>query len=211
MKLVYGTTNIAKIEFMKRRIEHLGIEILSLNDVNAPKMHIDENGNSPLDNARIKAMTYYNVLKTPVFSCDSGLYIDGLEKSRQPGINVRGQSDYMDDDEALRYYSALTEEFGGRMTAWYQNAICLVFNETLIYEYMGEDITSERFFLVSKPHGKRVKEKGFPLDCLSVHIESGKYYYDIEGYNDKYLNVHDGFVAFFNRVLHEQSTQENSS
>ena len=67
---------------------------------------------------------------------------------------------------------------------------------------MGEDITSERFYLVSKPHEKRVKEKGFPLDCLSVHIDSGMYYYDIEGYNDKYLNVHDGFAAFFRRVLH---------
>ena len=41
-----------------------------------------------------------------------------------------------------------------------------------------------------------------------IAIESGKYYNDIESYNDKYLNVHDGFAAFFSRVLHEQSTQE---
>ena len=67
MKLVYGTTNKAKIEFMKCRVEHLGIEILSLDDVGAPKMQIEENGNSPLDNARIKALAYYEVLKMPVF------------------------------------------------------------------------------------------------------------------------------------------------
>jgi len=43
------------------------------------------------------------------------------------------------------------------------------------------------------------------LDCLSVHIESGKYYYDIDGYGDKYLNVHDGFATFFIKVLKESA------
>jgi len=200
VRFIYGTTNEAKIEFMRRRVEHLNIEILSLNDVGAPNLHIEENGNNPLDNARIKALAYYDALRVPVFSCDSGLYIDGLDDERQPGINVRGQNDYMDDDEAIRYYTALATEFGGSVTAWYQNAICLVLNDAQIHEYMSEDIASERFLLVSEPHEKLVKEKGFPLDCLSVHIESGKYYYDIEGYSDKYLNVHDGFAAFFKRV-----------
>ena len=201
MKLIYGTTNKAKIDFMKCRIEPLGIEILSLNDVDAPKIHIEENGNSPIDNAKIKALAYYNTLKMPVFSCDSGLYIDGLDNARQPGINVRGKGDYMDDNEAVRYYSSLAEEFGGSMTARYQNAICLVMSEDHIYEYMGEDIASERFSIVSKQHKNGVVAKGFPLDSLSVHIESGKYYYDIEGYSDKYLDVHDGFAAFFERAL----------
>ena len=206
MRLVYGTTNTAKIEFMKQHAGHLGIEILSLNDVSAPKMHIEENGNSPLDNARIKAMAYYDVLKVPLFSCDSGLYIDGLDNERQPGINVRGQGDYMDDDETIRYYSSLATEFGGGMTARYQNAICLVLNETQVFEYMGEDIASERFLLVSKPQEKR--EKGFPLNCLSVHIESGIYYYDIDDYHDKYTNDHDGYAAFFMRVLPDMAESE---
>jgi len=135
------------------------------------------------------------------------LYIDKLDNARQPGINVRGQGDYMDDDEAVRYYSVLADEFGGRMTAWYQNAICLIVSGGCIYEYMGEDIASERFLIVSKPHKDRVREKGFPLDCLSVHIESGKYYYDIDGYKGKYLNVHNGFSEFFKRILHSQKTQ----
>lgn len=201
MEFIYGTTNKAKIDFMKLRVEHLGIKILSLDDVNAPKMRIEENGNSPLDNARIKAVAYYDILKMPVFSCDSGLYINGLNDERQPGINVRGQGDYMNDDEALRYYSDLATEFGGKMTAWYQNAIVLIFDKTRIFEYMGEDISSEQFFLVSKPHEKGVVAKGFPLDCISVDIKSGKYYYDIDGYNDWYLNVHDGFATFFKQVL----------
>ena len=202
MQLIYGTTNKAKIESMKRRVEPLGIEILSLKDVNAPKMQVKEDGNSPLDNAKIKAMAYYKVLKMPVFSCDSGLYIDELEDARQPGINVRGKDDYMDDDEAVRHYTALANELGGKMTAWYQNAICLYLGDGQIYEYMGKDIASEKFYIVSKQHENGVAAKGFPLDSISVQIESGKYYYDIEAFSDKYMNVNDGFASFFKRVIH---------
>jgi 8-oxo-dGTP diphosphatase len=199
MKLIYGTTNKAKIEFMKKRVEPLGIELLSLEDVNAPKLRIDENGNSPLENAKIKALAYYEALKMPLFSCDSGLYIDGLDDARQPGINVRGLHDHMNDDDTRAYYSSLAAEFGGKMTARYKNAICLILDETRIYEYIGDDIASEPFWLVSKPHEKR--NEGFPLDCISVHIESGKYYYDIDGYGEKYLEADNGFTAFFKRVL----------
>jgi len=81
MDLIYGTTNKAKIEFMKRRVEHLGIEILSLNDVGAPKMYIEEDGNSPIANAKIKALAYYDALKMPVFSCDSGLSDSGIDNA----------------------------------------------------------------------------------------------------------------------------------
>ena len=199
--MIYGTTNKAKVEFMRRRVGGLGIALLSLSEVGAPTMRIEENGKDPLDNARIKALAYHGALKAPVFSCDSGLYIEGLDEGRQPGINIRGPNDRMDDDEALRHYSALAAELGGSMVARYRNAICLVLGDGRVHEHMGEDIASERFLIVSKPHEKGVEAKGFPLDCLSVHMGSGKYYYDIDGYSDKYLNVHDGFAAFFRRAL----------
>jgi len=184
---------------MKRRVEPLGIKILSLADVNAPKLDIQENGSSPLENARKKALAYYSALKMPLFSADSGLYIDGLDDERQPGINVRGQGDWMSDDDAIAHYSALANEMGGSMTARYQNAICLVVSPTEVYEYMGEDIASDPFLLVSKPHENR--REGFPLDSLSVDIKSGKYYYDAVDDFGKYSLISDGFAAFFKRTL----------
>ena len=84
------------------------------------------------------------------------------------------------------------------MTARYQHAICLVLDETKVYDHMGGDIASERFLIVVKPHEKR--NEGFPIDSLSVDIESGKYYYDINR-TKKLAEVDDGFVAFFQRVL----------
>jgi len=199
MKLVYGTTNQAKIHFMKRRVKRLDIEILSLEDVGAPRFNIEECGKNQLENARIKAHAYYKALNMPVFSCDSGLYIEGLDDARQPGINIRGPGDRMDDNEAIDYYTSLATEFGGFMAARYQNAICLVADNTRYFEYMGDEIASERFYIVTRPHEKRVK--GFPIDSISVDIESGLYYYDIEGHEEKYIN--DCYVAFFEMVLTE--------
>ena len=198
MKLLYGTTNKSKIIFMQKKVQSLGIEIISLSDISAPQLIIEENGSSPLDNARIKAVAYYTVLKTPLFSCDSGLYIDGLDDTIQPGINVRGIGDHMNDEEAIAYYASLADEMGGKMVARYKNAICLILNDNEIFEYMGEDITSSPFYLVSKPH--QMRNEGFPLDSLSVHIDSGQYYVDME-YPYKYAKVDDGFAAFFQRVL----------
>ena len=200
MKLIYGTINKAKIQFMKRSVESLGIEILSLNDVRAPNLEIDESGNTPIENAKIKALAYYHALKQPVFSCDSGLYIDGLDDARQPGAHVRSVGGHeLNDEEAIMYFSSLADEFGGSLTARYQHAICLVIDETRIYEHMGVEIASEPFLIVSKPHKKR--NEGFPLDSLSVHIESGKYYYDMDNYTRKLAEGKDGFAAFFQRVL----------
>jgi len=199
MKLLYGTTNKAKITYMQQRVAHLGIRLLSLADVAAPKLHIEENGNSPLENARIKALAYYDMLKIPLFSADSGLYIDGLDDGRQPGINVRGPGDHMNDDEAIAHYCALAAEMGGKMVARYKNAIVLIDTDGQIHEHMGDDIASEPFLLVSKPHCK-IRREGFPLDSLSVHIASGKYYYDLPN-DSKYGESSDGFVNFFQKSL----------
>jgi len=200
MKLLYGTSNKSKITTMQEHVAPLGIEILSLEDVNAPEIDIDESGSNPLENARIKALAYYNALGMPIFSCDSGMYIDGLDDNRQPGVHVRrigGRR--LNDDEMIAYYSALAKEFGGSIEARYINAICLVMDENIIHEYAGEDIASEYFNIVSQPHPNR--SEGFPIDSLSVHIASGMYYYDIANYKEKYFGIADGFSAFFRRAL----------
>ena len=139
-QLIYGTTNKAKIAYMREHITPLGIEILSLNDVNAPQLNIDESGDSPLENARIKALAYHHVLRKPVFSCDSALYIDGLDAARQPGAHVRSVGGReLSDEEAIEHFSALAREFGGSMTAYYQHAIYLILDKKRLYEHMGED------------------------------------------------------------------------
>jgi XTP/dITP diphosphohydrolase len=84
MKLLFGTTNPAKLETMRSKVKVLGIEVIGLNDIDIKLDSVDESGNNPLENARLKALAYYKATKMPVFSCDTGLYIEGVESKNQP-------------------------------------------------------------------------------------------------------------------------------
>ena len=201
---IYGTSNAGKLPFMRQALAPLELDLKAISDFDLSWPAVDENGNSPLDNARLKAIAYYQALysqtgkKHPVFSCDSGLFLDGLPDSAQPGVHVRRVGgNNLTDGEMIVYYASLTRQLGGKARARYQNAICLVLDEDKIYEYMGEDIASDEFWLVSTPH--QIRESGFPLDSLAVHIASGKYYNDlaIKPRN----NSQTGVREFFRRVL----------
>jgi SAM-dependent methyltransferase len=111
----------------------------------------------------------------------------------------------LSDDELLVHYTAIANRLGGKATARYCNAICLVMGDGEVYEHFGVDITSSAFYIVDTPHTKRVE--GYPLDCLSVNIESGTYYYD-EAPSRARLDhgLTYGFQAFFKRVLAQHDT-----
>jgi XTP/dITP diphosphohydrolase len=202
--LIYGTGNTGKIQFMQEVFASIGLCLMTISDFSLSLPVVDESGANPLENAKIKALAYYQALSEqtkfdyPLFSCDSGLYIDGIQENEQPGTRVRrvGGKD-LTDEEMIIYYSSLAGRCGGRLKARYKNAICLVVNENEIYEYMGDDIASAEFLLVSKPHPKC--ERGFPLNSLSVHIESGKHYNDLAVRPRN--NSQEGFQEFFRRVM----------
>ncbi len=199
MKFLYGTKNEAKLASMRRTLSSLNIEIIGLNDLNKKVPEVEESGNSPLENARIKAMAYYKEFNVPVFSCDSGLYFENLPDEIQPGIHVRVKNGvYLSDDELIRYYSNLAEKYGD-IKARYKNAICLVIDDSNIYDSMADNLSGEPFIITSNPHKKRVK--GFPLDSLSLHIPTGKYYYDMDDYEVDGIALDNGFIEFFNKIL----------
>ena len=70
-----ATINSSKLQHMKEMLQGLNIEIIGLNETGI-NIDIDESGKHPLENAKIKAMTYYRASGIPTFSCDSGLYIE---------------------------------------------------------------------------------------------------------------------------------------
>lgn len=202
MKILYGTGNPAKLSAMKRRLEPLGIELIGIQDIKAmglviPK--VEENGITPLENARLKATAYYEAFHMPVFSCDSGLYFDNVPEEIQPGVHVRTiNGKYLSDEEMQAYYADLARQYGN-LTARYCNAICFVRNDNTVYEAMEPSMESERFILTDRI--QPIRKKGFPLDSLSVDIKTGKFYYDLpEGALDR-VAVEDGFLDFFRRCL----------
>lgn len=200
MRILYGTTNQAKLDSMKRITEVLGIEIIGLKDVNQPLPHIEESGKNPLENAKMKAEAYYKAFSMPVFSCDSGLYFDNIEEALQPGTHIRRvNGKELTDEEMIEYYSGLAKSHDDRLIGRYRNAIYFILDDETRFSSMDESLATEPFMLVSKPHEKRVK--GFPLDSISVDLASEKYYYDIEEKSVDQSAVEQGFKAFFEKVL----------
>lgn len=198
---IYGTGNPAKLAHMKNMLAPLEVKIIGLKETGVAIPEANENGSTPLENARIKALAYYSVLKRPVFACDSGLYIDGLPEIEQPGVHVRmvgGKR--LSDAEMTAHYAAIAKRLGGRAIARYRNAVYLVMGDSEMYEHFGEDIASTAFYIVDTPHAKRME--GFPLDCLSVDIQTGKYYYDkAESRSSEDSGQTSGFRAFFEKVI----------
>lgn len=200
MKILFGTGNPAKLSAMKRRLSSLkDIEIIGLGELDAVIPKVQEVGNTPLENARQKAMAYYKAFQMPVFSCDSGLYIDNVPEEIQPGVHVRrvkGVS--LSDEEMQQYYAGLATQYGD-LTARYKNAICFVLDENHIYEAMEPSMESEPFIITSRPAG--AVKKGFPLDSLSIHIKTGRYYYELPKEMLDQMAVEEGFLQFFKRCL----------
>ena len=203
MKLLYGPGNLAKLSAMRNRLEQLDIELIGLNDLRTEGKIIPEvieDGNTPLENARLKAMAYYEAFQIPVFSCDSGLYFDNVPDEVQPGVHVRNvNGKCLSDDEMIDYYSGLIKAHGN-LVARYKNAICFVMDDTHIYETMEPSMESEKFILTDKPHST-IRKEGFPLDSISLDIKTNKYYYDLPEDRLEQVAVEDGFLQLFKNIL----------
>lgn len=200
MKLLYGTGNPAKLEVMRSRLSGLNLDIIGLMDMEGAPPSVPEDGSTPLENARQKALAYFAAYHRPVFSCDSGLYFENVPEEIQPGVHVRTVGGkYLTDDEMRAYYAGLAEKYGD-LKACYKNAICLVLDEKHIFERMDASLESAPFLLTSKPCAQ-VRHSGFPLDSLSKDIGTGRYFYDMEEERMERGAVQDGFLNFFCEVL----------
>ncbi len=202
MQVIYGTTNQAKLDSMKRIAKALELEITGLEELNQPIPIINETGKNPLENAKLKAEAYYKSFAMPVFSCDSGLYFDDLKEEEQPETHIRRvNGKELSDEEMIEYYSALAGRHNHQLIGRYRNAICFIYDDEHTFMSMDKSLETEAFLLVSVPHEKRVK--GFPIDSLSVDIHSGKYYYDLENQTVDQSAVEKGFQNFFQKCLSE--------
>lgn len=211
IKIIYGTGNNAKIAYMKRALERLPVEITGMKEAAREEglrlPEVEETGDTPLENARLKAESYFKLFQAPVFSCDSGLYLwndrtgEPLPEAEQPGIHVRGRGEKrFSDDELLAYYINLVKKYG-QIRARYKNAICLIWDEKTRAESMEESLWGEEFLLTDKPHLRKVE--GFPLDSISLDCKTQKYFYDLEGESQDKMMSDGGFGYFFRCFLEE--------
>ena len=181
MKVLFATTNPAKVKKYKDLLKEKGVELITIKDLDF-KLPIDENGKDAIENAYIKAKTYYDKTKIPTIGMDNNLFIEELPEEKQPGTHVRRiNGKELNDEEMIEYYTNLVRENGGKLTAkWvYGMVIC---NKKGINKFTW---SKDHFYFVDKPCEKR--NPGYPLDSISVMPESNKYWLEYpEEYRKQY-------------------------
>ena len=173
MKVLFATTNPAKVNKYKKALEDKGIELITIKDleVNLP---INENGKNAIENAYIKAKTYYEATKIPTIGMDNNLFIENLPEEKQPGTYVRRiNGKELNDEEMIEHYTNLVKEAGKKLMAkWvYGMVVC---SDKVTAEFSW---TKEHFHFVDTPSKKR--NPGYPLDSISIIPEFNKYLVDL--------------------------------
>ncbi len=173
MKVLFATTNPAKVKKYADELAKRGIELKTIKDIGI-NLNIEENGKNAIENAYIKAKAYYDKTGITTIGMDNNLYIEGLPQDKQPGTHVRRvNGKELTDDEMLEYYTNLVHKYGGKLTAkWVYGMV--IYNGKEEKEYSW---SKSNFYLVDKPCEKR--NPGYPLDSMSIMPECNKYFVDL--------------------------------
>jgi 8-oxo-dGTP diphosphatase len=166
--LIYGTKNPSKIAQVQDALKDLDIQIVGLGDLD---ITVDEDGKTPEENARKKAIEYSKALQKPVLSMDAALYFNDIDDSLQPGLHVRripGHT-YATDDEVLEYYQRLINNHGGSLSGYWE------FSFALGYPDGHSDAFNARAprQFVGAPNATILP--GYPLKSLQIDPQTGKY------------------------------------
>lgn len=129
-ELLFATSNKSKAKrFTKGLLEH-DIKVLTLEDVPI-NIEVEENGNTAIENALIKARVYAKETNLPVFAMDDTLYLDNVPEDKQPGLFVRRiNGKKLNDEEMIEHYSGLAKEYGtnGLLTGRWIYGMALINN-----------------------------------------------------------------------------------
>ena len=173
MKVLFATTNPAKIKKYADKLKEKNIEVLTIKDIGID-LKPKEIGKNAIENAYIKAKAYYDETKITTIGMDNSLYIKELPEEKQPGTYVRRvNGKELNDNEMINYYSNLVNEYGGKVTAKWIYGI-VIYNGIKPKEFSCD---KGEFYLIDKPCEKR--NPGYPLDSISIMPECNKYFVEL--------------------------------
>ena len=127
MKIIIATHNKHKLAEMSRILSPMGYEVVTDTDLGIELSDVEENGETFLDNARIKAESGCKESGYPCIADDSGLCVDALGGA--PGVfSARYSGVHGDDDGNNRKLLAELEGVPTeKRTAHFACAICVSF------------------------------------------------------------------------------------
>ena len=193
-QIIFATSNESKTKRFSKGLKELGIEVLSLKDIDI-KLDVEEDGNTAIENALIKARECYRKTKMPSMGMDDTLYIEGVPEDLQPGLFVRrvnGKS--LTDEEMIEHYTNLVKEYGkdGRIDSRWVYGLAVINDkgEEATYTWSKDD-----FYMVSTKSDKI--NPGYPLNSISKYKKLDKYFTDVTDEDMKLLEVNENDVVDF--------------
>jgi len=125
-KILFATTNSAKVIRLKKFLQDPQLEIIALSDLEYTIPEPKEEGSTPLKVAEEKARYYWKNLKKEkyiVLSQDDTIKFIGVEKKDEPGISIKDpvKEKYgkFSDELAIKHYTNLAKKYGGEIEMYF--------------------------------------------------------------------------------------------
>ena len=193
-QIIFATTNQSKSKRFSKGLKELGIEVLSLKDIDV-KLDVKEDGSTAIENALIKARGCFKKTNMPCMGMDDTLYLEGVPKDLQPGLFVRRvNGKNLTDEEMIEHYTNLVKEYGkdGRIDCkWvYGLAVINEKGEETTYSWFKDD-----FYMTSSRSDKI--NPGYPLNSISKYKKLDKYFTEVTLEDMKLIEVNEDDVVDF--------------
>lgn len=173
-KVLFATSNPAKVKKYAEKLKEKNIDLLTLKDIDID-IEVEENGKNALENAFIKAKSYFDATNIVTIGMDNNLFIEELPEEKQPGTHVRRvNGKRLTDDEMIEYYTGLVKEYGGKLTTkWVYGMVIYDGIEKKEYSW-----SKGNFYFVDTPCKKR--NPGYPLDSITIVPKFNKYLVELD-------------------------------
>ena len=197
-EILFATGNTSKVARYKDKLLERGIVVKSLKDIDV-NIDIDENGDTAIENAIIKAKAYYEETKLPTMATDDTMFLVDVPDDKQPGVYVRRVNGRrLNDEEMIEHYTNLVKEYGkdGKLdTKWVLGMV--VVKDGKVYTH--EEITSEYYLLDTPAIDMR---EGYPLSSILFNKKANKYDIYLTEEDKKIGSADDkGFVDFIDEII----------
>lgn len=167
--ILFGTTNPRKFDDIRSIAAPLPVDLLAPWALGL-ELLVEECGSQPEENARIKAEAYCQAAKMPTVALDSGLQVDGLPDSQQPGVHVRRVGGIQLSDEAMiEHYSRVFQSLGGQVGGLWITALAVVLPDG---RRRGITISHPTTFTAE---ACEQRNPGNPLNSLQIDPQTGRY------------------------------------
>ena len=168
MKVLFATTNPAKLKMYGKTLQEKGYEVVTLKDLNITT-EVEETGTTPEENAIIKANAYYNISKLPTIAVDDALILENVE-----------------DQKMIKYYTELLNKYGidGKLNGYFLKGVAIKTEKGI----KSIEVKSPRCF--TNISSKQINE-GYPLASIQWIEELKKYKVELTAKEKEQLEYKD--------------------